>query len=215
MVDDMDTSQDDDAVKRDRDQLAKDEAAEKHAAARQDAARMDLGRPDPRTSDVQANPARQDPPKGVQPPAPKHIKGDEGAGSAVMNQTSNVSGQTGAISHPSVPAIVPANPGGPAGPDQDNLLVHARPFTGEPPQVVRIPAQHGVIPPIPKIPVASDQAEVVKPVAQEQLERSEQNERDGLHNWALNNDDRRRPGHIASTAAVPGVGFNPVPEGSA
>lgn len=196
MVDDTDTSQDDDAVKRDRDQLAKDEAAEKKPT-------------------YQATPVRPDPPKGVQPPAPKHIKGDEGAGSAVMNQTSNVSGQTGAISHPSVPAIVPANPGGPAGPDQDNLLVHARPFTGEPPQVVRIPAQHGVIPAIPKIPVASDQAEVVKPVAQEQLERSEQNERDGLHNWSLNHDDRRRPGHVASTAAVPGVGFNPVPEGSA
>lgn len=128
---------------------------------------------------------------------------------------SQVQGAVGAISHPSVAAIVPAIPGGPAGPDQDNLLIHARPFTGEPPQVVKIPAQHAVIPPIPKIPVVD--GDVVKPVAQEQLERSEQNERDGLQNWAMNNDDRRRPETVQTVpgGVVPGVGFNPVPKGSA
>ena len=179
MVDDAN----EDAIQRDEDQLAKDKAAAEKKAS-EPTYKATTVQPDPRKSDVA--------PAGV-PQSMSQAKANQVAVPA-------------AVSHPSVAAIVPAVPGGPAGPDKDNLIIHARPFTGEAPQVVHMARQHDVLPPIPPIPVAP--GDVVKTSAQEQLERSEANERAGLQNWAMNNDDRRRPGYQTTNipgGVVPGV----------
>ena len=126
---------DDDAIKRDKDQLSRDE---KMKAAREDATRLDKTRPQPAV--------------------------------------------TGAISHPSVAAIVPSAPGGRAGPDQPNILIHAKPHVDAPTKSVNIPAAEATPVAAPRvIPVPSDQTERVRPVGEEQLERSERNEKELGH----------------------------------
>jgi hypothetical protein len=121
----------------------------------------------------------------------------------------------GAISHPSVAAIVPATPGGIAGPDQPMILIHAKGVADAPaPEPVHIAPLEPVAKPIPQ--VRPRREEVVVPVGQEQLARSQENEDAGLIHWAHNHDDRRRPPADApQQRAVPGVGFTPSPKGSA
>ena len=94
---------------------------------------------------------------------------------------SNVAAAGGAISHPSVAAIVSADPGGRAGPDIDTMLVQP----GDPlnadaaPRTFRLKAIEDtpVIDTNPLADFAPNRDERVKPVGQEQLERSEANER--------------------------------------
>lgn len=121
----------------------------------------------------------------------------------------------GAISHPSVAAIVTADPGGRAGPDIPTMMVHAKDhFSDKQLDPIQIKAAEPVIPPIPKL-VNPHADPSVKTASEEQIERSAQNERDGMPNWPMNNDDRRRPEAAGQNPGiVPGAGFSPAPKGS-